>query len=319
MATESPRFFFSYVREDSVFVLKLARELRNAGANLWMDRLDIRGGQRWDEAVQAALQSCQGMLTVLSPCAVASQNVMDEVSYALEERKQLIPVLYQECAIPFRLRRVQYVDFSSGYDEGFAELLRALDLEQPTEKAAPPKIEGRGPEAATQPVPPEEQRRDESVAAERTAELAQETPEMVRHEVQEAPREVAAGPAPEPAVSSVEPPPRPSRRRRKGALVGAISASIIAAATYLSFGIPEIAPSAALLAIIPGAIAGAITGANRRVIKITVVCFVGTAVVALASQGLVMFSYVLMIGLPFSAVIGAMAGMTLDLSKRRGR
>lgn len=142
MTTENPKFFFSYAREDSEFVLKLARELRKTGATLWLDRLDIRGGQRWDETVQAALKSCQGMLAVLSPHAVASSNVMDEVSYALEEQKHLIPVLYQECAIPFRLRRVQYVDFRSGYEDGFAELLKALGIEQPTEDTASSRIEG---------------------------------------------------------------------------------------------------------------------------------------------------------------------------------
>lgn len=169
MTTEVTRFFFSYAREDSDFVLKLARELRMSGANLWLDRLDIRGGQRWDEAVQAAVESCQGMVAILSPSAVASQNVMDEISYALEEKKQVIPVLYQKCAIPFRLRRVQYVDFSPGYEEAFAELLRALGLEQPTEKAVPPRTEERGPEEAVQSAIHEDGRRDGLAAAEQTA------------------------------------------------------------------------------------------------------------------------------------------------------
>jgi len=83
-------FFCSYAREDSEFVLKLAKELREAGASLWLDQLDILGGQRWDEAVQRALVSCQGILAILSPSAVASHNFMDEVSYALEEGKQII-------------------------------------------------------------------------------------------------------------------------------------------------------------------------------------------------------------------------------------
>src|SRR5262245_53328851 len=107
MTMGTSRFLFSYARHDSEFVLKLAKDLRAAGADCWLDQLDILGGQRWDEAVQAALMSCPGMLAVLSPSSVASQNVMDEVSYALEEGKHVVPVLYQKCAVPFRLRRVQ--------------------------------------------------------------------------------------------------------------------------------------------------------------------------------------------------------------------
>jgi hypothetical protein len=112
---EDIQYFFSYARKDSEFVLKLANELRATGVNLWLDQLDIRGGQHWDRAVEGALESCQGMLVVLSPESVASNNVMDEVSYALEEGKLVVPILFRYCAIPFRLRRVQYVDLTEAW------------------------------------------------------------------------------------------------------------------------------------------------------------------------------------------------------------
>ena len=44
MPTEDPRCFVSYAREDVGFALKLVRELRAAGAELWLDQLDILGG-----------------------------------------------------------------------------------------------------------------------------------------------------------------------------------------------------------------------------------------------------------------------------------
>ena len=124
MTAENPKFFFSYAHDDSEFVLALAESLRTAGANLWLDRLDILGGQHWDESIQKALESCPGMLVVLSPSAVASQNCLDEISYALDERKRIIPVLYRPCAIPFRLRRMHHIDFTSNRERGFEELLR---------------------------------------------------------------------------------------------------------------------------------------------------------------------------------------------------
>ena len=126
---EELKYFFSYARKDSAFVLRLAKELREVGVNLWLDQLDILGGQRWDRAVEGALQTCQGIIAVLSPDAMASHNVMDEVSYALEEGKLVIPIFFHSCDIPFRLRRVQYIDFTAGYDMGFSRLLRALAIE----------------------------------------------------------------------------------------------------------------------------------------------------------------------------------------------
>ena len=51
---------------------------------------------------------------------------MDEVSFALEEKKQVIPVFHTNCEIPFRLKRLQYIDFSSDYAAGLTQLNQAL-------------------------------------------------------------------------------------------------------------------------------------------------------------------------------------------------
>ena len=126
LTTSVPAAFFSYSREDSEFVLRVAGDLKAAGANVWLDQMDIVPGQRWDDAVERALADCPRMLVVLSPAAVHSTNVMDEVSFALEEGKTVIPILYRDCGIPFRLRRVQYIDLRFEYSHGLAELLKIL-------------------------------------------------------------------------------------------------------------------------------------------------------------------------------------------------
>jgi hypothetical protein len=71
---EALQYFFSYARKDTALVLRLAKELREVGLNLWLDQLDILGGQRWDRAVEDALQTCQGMIAVLSPDALSSRT-----------------------------------------------------------------------------------------------------------------------------------------------------------------------------------------------------------------------------------------------------
>jgi hypothetical protein len=50
---------------------------------------------------------------------------MDELSFTLEEQKTIIPAMYQDCVVPFRLRRVQYVDFREDYARGLQLLLTA--------------------------------------------------------------------------------------------------------------------------------------------------------------------------------------------------
>lgn len=137
LATESKAslaaatYFISYSRVDSDLVLRLAKDLRNAGIPIWLDQIDIVAGSRWDQAIETALASCSAIIVALSPESVASVNVMDEVSFALDEKKSVFPVLIKPCKVPFRLRRLQAIDFGPGYDSGIAQLVTALHSEIP--------------------------------------------------------------------------------------------------------------------------------------------------------------------------------------------
>ncbi|MEM7084966.1 MAG: TIR domain-containing protein [Bacteroidota bacterium] len=125
---EKPKIFFSYSRDDSEFVLNLAKELREKGANVWLDQLDIKPGTRWDKSIEDALDASQTVLVILSKTSVESNNVMDEVSYALEEGKMVLPVMLEACDVPFRLRRLQFADFSVSREKGIETLTKALGL-----------------------------------------------------------------------------------------------------------------------------------------------------------------------------------------------
>ena len=137
------RVVFSYSRIDSDFVLKTASALRRDGVNLWVDQLDIPKGARWDEAVEGAVKDCSCMLVVLSPDSVNSSNVLDEVYYALEAKKKVVPVVIRPFEIPFRLKRIQHIDYTAGDDGAYGELLAAVERPQADEQVALP-IEAQG-------------------------------------------------------------------------------------------------------------------------------------------------------------------------------
>ena len=138
MAINSSTAFVSYSRADSDFALKLAEDLQAAGASVWLDQIELEPGKPWDIEIQRALIACNRMLVVLSPTSVNSTNVLDEVSFALKKQKTVIPVLYQDCEIPLRLHRLQYVNLLN-YDRGMRILLRSLaDRGQPQPVPAVP-------------------------------------------------------------------------------------------------------------------------------------------------------------------------------------
>src|SRR5579872_2095140 len=134
---DSAKAFVSYSRADTDFVLRLCQDLRAAGASIWLDKLDIHPGEEWDESIERGLSECGRMLVVLSPKSVASENVLDEIGSALSRKKTIIPVLYQDCEIPYRLNRIQYVDFRSAYDESLKSLLLALGDAKESPQAVP--------------------------------------------------------------------------------------------------------------------------------------------------------------------------------------
>ena len=125
------RIFFSYSRVDSSgFALKLANDLRNSDKNIWVDQLDIKGGEIWDVAIENALKTSDCILFIASKKSVISKNVLDEVYYALDINKPIIPVLTCNCEIPYRLRRLQYITFTGNYEDGFKHLLESLKEEE---------------------------------------------------------------------------------------------------------------------------------------------------------------------------------------------
>jgi hypothetical protein len=134
--------FISYCRDDQEFALRLAQDLKAAGAAVWLDQLDIKPGSSWDNAVEDALLAARQMLVVLTPTSVRSENVRDEISYALKQGKTVIPVLYMECVIPLRLERKQHIDFRADYARGLATLLNQLRVEHPNQEVLDRATEG---------------------------------------------------------------------------------------------------------------------------------------------------------------------------------
>ena len=125
--------FVSYSRSDSDFVYKLVDDLEMSGLRTWIDHRDVQAGQRWDKTVQDNLDSCDVVLLILSPQSVGSDEVMYEVNHALDLGKLIVPILHQECRIPYRLASLQYIDVTSGRGYPLDEIISALASTQKTD------------------------------------------------------------------------------------------------------------------------------------------------------------------------------------------
>jgi TIR domain len=239
MSSGQFKYFFSYARKDSALVLRLATELRARGVDIWLDQFDILGGQDWDRAIEEALAVCEGIIIGLSPEALGSRNVRDEFSYALEEGKRVVPILLRPCEIPFRLRRLQHVDFTRGYEVGLNKLLRALGIEKPAVR----RDAAAGQTSTTQ----------NTTIASRDLRQSTKSHETKRSDIAQTTR---------PQLRLIAP-----RERLKASILGYM-AGIAWTLAVLSIGPPVRAVGFLILPIIlgiPWAISGAITGIRWRI------------------------------------------------------
>lgn len=120
--------FLSYAREDQPFVTRLANHLLKHRIDVWLDVYRIDPGKSWARQIGEALDRCQLLLLVLSPAAVASENVDDEWNYFLDQKKKLVSVLHRPCKVPYRLSKLHYVDFHAAeFDQAVARLVATLN------------------------------------------------------------------------------------------------------------------------------------------------------------------------------------------------
>ena len=137
-------YFLSYSRSDERFALRLAKDLRAHGVAMWVDQLDIRPSEHWDRAIERAVSACRGLVVILSPRSVASDNVADEISFAIDSGKSVLPVMIEKCVLPLRITRMHVVDATRSYDKALrqclAELQRAGDAseDKAAARASPP-------------------------------------------------------------------------------------------------------------------------------------------------------------------------------------
>ncbi len=82
------KVFVSYSRLNSKFVLKLVKGLKDSGVNIWLDQIDIPIGVEWDMEVEKALKTYNYLLFIASKESVSSENVLNEVYYALDKKKE---------------------------------------------------------------------------------------------------------------------------------------------------------------------------------------------------------------------------------------
>src|SRR5262249_49085085 len=116
------RIFISHSHKDTAFGLRLHRDLCTVLGSqdaVWFDASGgLQGGAAWWPTIVAEISSRDVFLVLLSPDAMESQWVNDEIDLAWKQKnsppgKMILPVLIRPCTVREDLQTRQMISFVS--------------------------------------------------------------------------------------------------------------------------------------------------------------------------------------------------------------
>jgi hypothetical protein len=81
------KVFLSHARKDSSLAYKLAEQLRNVGFSVWMPEDHISLGDNWARMIGKALDDAELMVVLLTPKALESDVVRQNIELAIGSRR----------------------------------------------------------------------------------------------------------------------------------------------------------------------------------------------------------------------------------------
>jgi formylglycine-generating enzyme required for sulfatase activity len=143
------RIFLSYAREDEMQVRDVYCRLLEAGFEVWMDKINLLPGQRWQQEIPRALRHSDFILIFFSKHSVSKRGyIQREFQLALETLEEMppdaihtIPIRLDDCQIPEQFRPLQWSDLSEAGE--FDRIVQALrwGMEQRQAVAPEPALE----------------------------------------------------------------------------------------------------------------------------------------------------------------------------------
>jgi len=122
--------FISYSRQDTKIVDDIATRLQGDGLDVWIDRVNIKGGELWTVEIVEAIDTADSFVLMLSPHSTASDNVRKEVQLAQDANRKLFPLLLAAVKLPpqfrYQLAGIQIIDYAGNPQEKYDELVEVL-------------------------------------------------------------------------------------------------------------------------------------------------------------------------------------------------
>ncbi|MCY4070577.1 MAG: toll/interleukin-1 receptor domain-containing protein [Chloroflexi bacterium] len=121
-----PKVFVSHSNQNNDEAPLIVEGLKRAGFDVWVDYENIRGGADWLCEIQAGIERCDAVVTVLSKASLGSVWVERECLYAFQLKKPVFSALVDDVLLPLHLVNIQYCDFREDFAAGSMQLAASL-------------------------------------------------------------------------------------------------------------------------------------------------------------------------------------------------
>jgi hypothetical protein len=126
------RVFLCHSSGDKEAVRGLYKRLREEGFEPWLDEENLEVGREWEREIPKAVRDSDVVIVCLSRDSVNKKGyVQREIKFALDVADEqpegtvfIIPLRLEECDVPDRLNRWQWVDLH--HERGYERLVKAL-------------------------------------------------------------------------------------------------------------------------------------------------------------------------------------------------
>ncbi len=100
---QEPYVFISYCHKDNDLVRPIIHKMMDDGYRVWYDA-GIQPGVFWDDYIAERIEGCQYFLAMITANSLESENCLDELHYAREERKSRLLVYLEDAPLTKGLR-----------------------------------------------------------------------------------------------------------------------------------------------------------------------------------------------------------------------
>ena len=121
-----PLVFISHSNQDEASTLVLVECLKREGFRVWVDFENIRGGADWLCEIEAGIERCDALVTILSKSSLKSVWVERECLFAFQLGKPVFTALVDDVRLPLHLINIQYCDCRERIEDGATALAKSL-------------------------------------------------------------------------------------------------------------------------------------------------------------------------------------------------